>query len=103
MLEKKIWGKHLEKTKVFKYIYTLFFVVISFTIFNSNSLNEVINSLKNMFFLNKIELINTETIYSVSWGRYKVLFKIKFKIGEVKYQKLNNSNQVDELFNFCCK
>ena len=65
VLEKKIWGQHLEKTKIFKYIYTLFFVVISFTIFNSNSLNEVIFSLKNMFFLNNIELINVETIYHI--------------------------------------
>jgi len=65
VLEKKIWGKYLEKTKIFKYIYTLFFVIISFTIFNSNSLNEVINSLKNMFFLNNIEFINKETIYHI--------------------------------------
>jgi alginate O-acetyltransferase complex protein AlgI len=65
VLEKKIWGKYLEKTKVFKYIYTIFFVIISFTIFNSNSLNEVIFSLKNMFFLNNIEFINAETIYHV--------------------------------------
>ena len=65
VLEKKIWGKHLEKTKIFKYIYTLFFVIISFTIFNSNSLNEVIVSLRNMFFLNDIDFINTETIYHI--------------------------------------
>jgi len=65
VLEKKIWGKYLEKTKVFKYIYTLFFVVISFTIFNSNSLNEVIFSLKNMFFLSNINFINAETIYHI--------------------------------------
>ena len=65
VLEKKIWGKYLEKTKIFKYIYTLFFVVISFTIFNSNSLNEVITSFKNMFFLNNIDFINTETIYHI--------------------------------------
>ena len=65
VLEKKLWGKYLEKTKIFKYIYTLFFVIISFTIFNSNSLNEVINSLKNMFFLNNIKLINAETTYHI--------------------------------------
>ena len=63
VLEKKTWGKYLEKTKIFKYLYTLFFVVISFTIFNSNSLGELTQTLKNMFFINKIDFINTETIY----------------------------------------
>ena len=65
LLEKNIWGKYLEKTKVFKYVYSLFFVVISFVIFNSNSLTEVIDSLKNMFFINKIDFINSETIYHI--------------------------------------
>ena len=65
VLEKNIWGKHLERTKIFKYIYTLFFVVISFVIFNSNSLNEIINSLKNMFCLNNLEFMNKETIYYI--------------------------------------
>jgi len=63
VLEKKIWGKYLEKTKIFKYIYTLFFVIISFTIFNSNSLTELLSTLKNMFFVNKIDFINLETTY----------------------------------------
>jgi alginate O-acetyltransferase complex protein AlgI len=63
VLEKKIWGKYLEKTRVFKCIYTLFFVIISFTIFNSNSLTELSITLKNMFLINKIDFINEETIY----------------------------------------
>lgn len=65
ILEKNIWGKYLEKTKIFKYIYTIFFVVVSFTIFNVNSFNEVINSLKNMFFINNINFINSETLYYI--------------------------------------
>ena len=65
VLEKKLWGKYLEKTKIFKHIYTLFFVVISFVIFNANSLSEVINSLKNMFCLSSLEFINKETIYHI--------------------------------------
>ena len=65
ILEKLVLGKYLEKTKVFKYIYTIFLVVISFVIFNSNSLNEVIISLKNMFGFNNLKFINSETIYHV--------------------------------------
>ena len=65
LLEKLLLGKYIEKTKIFKYIYTIFFVVISFVIFNSNSLNEVINSLRNMFGLNNLSFINKETIYHI--------------------------------------
>ena len=65
VLEKLVWGKYIEKTKVFKYIYTIFFVIISFVIFNSNSLNEVVISLKNMFGFNNLKFINSETIYYV--------------------------------------
>ena len=63
VIEKLFLHKYLEKTKVFKYIYTLLIVIISFLIFNSNSLNEIIISLKNMFFLNKIPFKTSETIY----------------------------------------
>ena len=95
ILEKNIWGKYLEKTKIFKYIYTLFFVVISFTIFNANSFNEVIDSLKNMFFINRIGFINAETIYHIK--NYLVILIIgviastpilKKLIQKIKYKKV---------------
>ena len=63
VIEKFITGKYIAKTKVFKYIYSLLIIVISFLIFNSNNTKEIFNSLKNMFLLNNIELINPETIY----------------------------------------
>ena len=65
LLEKIVWGKLVDKTKIFKYVYTLFFVIISFVIFNSNSLNEVIVNLKNMYFINNLKFINAETIYHI--------------------------------------
>lgn len=63
LLEKNIWGKYLEKTNIIKYIYTIILVIISFVIFNSNSLNEVITSFKNMLFMNDLKFINSETVY----------------------------------------
>ena len=63
VVEKLLIGKYIEKTKIFKYIYTSFIVVISFLIFNSNSINEIFTSLGNMFNLNNLDLINQETIY----------------------------------------
>jgi len=63
VIEKLFLKKYLEKTHVLKYIYTLIIVIISFLIFSSNSLNEIVISLKNMFFINKIPFINKEIIY----------------------------------------
>ena len=56
-------GKYIEKTKIFKHIYSLIIIVISFLIFNSATSGDIINSLKNMFGINHIELHNPETLY----------------------------------------
>ena len=74
IIEKLFLGKHLEKTKIFKYIYTSIIVIISFLIFNSNSVSEIFISLKNMFFLNNIPFINNETIYYLK--SYLIIFII---------------------------
>lgn len=63
VLEKTILLKLLEKTKVFKYFYTIILVIISFVIFNSNSIDEFIVSLRSMFGLNNLQFSNMETIY----------------------------------------
>ena len=63
LIEKFLIGKYLEKTKVFKHIYTLIIVVISFLIFSTDNMSDIFNSLGNMFFLNKLDFINNETIY----------------------------------------
>ena len=65
IIEKIFLKKHLEKTKIIKHIYTLIIIIISFLIFNSESINEIILSLKNMFFISKIPLVNTEIIYHI--------------------------------------
>ena len=65
VLEKKIYGKYLNNTKVFKYIYTIVLVVISFVIFNSQSLSDIKIFLSSMFGLNNLPLINTETLYYI--------------------------------------
>ena len=74
IIEKLFLGKYLEKTKIFKYIYTSIIVIISFLIFNSNSVSDIFISLKNMFFLNNIPFINNETIYYLK--SYLVIFII---------------------------
>ena len=63
VIEKLFIGKYIEKTKIFKHIYSLIIIVISFLIFNSNNTTEIFTSLKNMFYLNNIEFTNQETTY----------------------------------------
>ena len=63
VIEKIFLSKLLEKTRIIKYLYTIVIVIISFLIFNSLTVNEIVNSLKNMFFLNSIPLTTIETNY----------------------------------------
>lgn len=65
VLEKKIYGKYLNNTKVFKYIYTIVLVVISFVIFNCETIDDIKIFLSSMFGLNNLPLINTETLYYI--------------------------------------
>ena len=96
IIEKLFLSKYLEKTKVLKYIYTLLIVVISFLIFNSNSVSEIFMSLKNMFMINNIPL--TDKVTNYYFRSYLVLLIISIisstplikvlttKIKESKYQ-----------------
>jgi len=63
VIEKLFLKRYIDKTKIFKYIYSLLIIVVSFLIFNANSLTEISISLKNMFFINKIPLYDKESIY----------------------------------------
>ena len=63
LIEKLYLGKYLKKTKILKYIYTIFIVVISFIIFNSNSIEDIFISLKNMFMITNIPITDKLSIY----------------------------------------
>ena len=73
LIEKLLLKDFLDKHKIFGHIYTLFLVIISFTIFN-NDLSNLIIQLKNMFFMNNISFINNETIYYMR--SYFIIFVI---------------------------
>lgn len=102
IIEKMFLSKILEKTKVFKYLYTLFLIVISFVIFNSNSVVEFINSFKSMFGLNGLEFVNKETMYYLRSYAVILLIAIisatpllKNTIKKIKYEEKNEEiNQV---------
>jgi len=96
IIEKLLLKKHLDKTKILKYIYTSILIIISFMIFNSLTLNEIFLNLKNMFYMNNIPVINKETIYYIR--DYLVIFIIaiisstpllKNTIKKIRNTKLN--------------
>ena len=74
LLEKLFLSKILSKTKVFKHIYTIVIVVVSFMIFNALSFDAIAIELKNMFFISDIPFIGKEVIYNLR--NYLVLFII---------------------------
>ena len=63
VIEKLFLKKYLDKTKVFKYIYTGLVVVISFLIFDSDSVSSILVSLGNMFGFNNISVSSVSTVY----------------------------------------
>ena len=93
VIEKFILKKYLDRTKVIKYIYSLLLIVIGFLIFNSSSLNEIIVSLKNMFMINDIVLVDNITLFYLK--NYLVLFILAIILStpliKVVLDKLKNS------------
>lgn len=64
VLEKYLLKKLLNKLpSPIGHIYVIFFIIISFVIFNANSMGEVMVNLEGMFGLQKIPLMNAETMY----------------------------------------
>ena len=63
VIEKMFLKKFIDKTKVFKYIYTSIIVVISFLIFSTDNVKDIFSSLGNMFMINDIPLTSSSTIY----------------------------------------
>ena len=76
VIEKIFLGKYLERTKVLKYIYSLLIIVIGFLIFNSNSVNEIFISLKNMFLISDIPFSSRETIYYLKSNLLLIIISI---------------------------
>jgi alginate O-acetyltransferase complex protein AlgI len=65
VLEKKIYGKFLEKHRTFGHFYTVFLILISFVIFNVSSVNDGILFFKNMFGLGGLPFVTVETSYYI--------------------------------------
>jgi len=63
IFEKTPVGKFVTKTHVLNRIYTLFFIIISFVIFDAVNMCEAFNYIKSMLGFSGVSLISTEFIY----------------------------------------
>ena len=63
LIEKLVLKNYLNKTKIIKHLYTIIVIIISFLIFNTSSVSEIITNLENMFIINKVPLISSVTLY----------------------------------------
>ena len=77
IVEKLFLKKRLEKFPAFfQHIYVLFFVLISFVIFNADTFTMAKNDLSIMFGLGGLPLISDDTVYNLS--SYAVLLVLAF-------------------------
>lgn len=75
VLEKTFLNKALDKLpSIFKHLYVVIVILISFVIFNANGIKEVFHSLSGMFGLTDVPFINPETIYYLK--SYSLVFII---------------------------
>jgi alginate O-acetyltransferase complex protein AlgI len=63
MFEKTPVGKFITKTHVLNRIYTLFFIIISFVIFDAVNMDEAFSYIKAMVGFSDVSLLSTEFIY----------------------------------------
>lgn len=64
--EKFIWGKAIEKLpRVFRHIYVIFIVIISFVIFNASTFTEAWNDIMNLLGISGIPLVSGSAVYAL--------------------------------------
>ncbi len=102
IIEKIFLKKHLEKLpSAFQHIYVLFFVLVSFVLFNAETFTMAKNDLAVMFGMTNAPLISDDTLYNLS--SYAILLVIAFigatPIAKNLFKKAENNKlvQVAEL------
>ncbi|MCR5637143.1 MAG: MBOAT family protein [Clostridiales bacterium] len=78
-------GKRLENTAIISRIYTLFFVVIGWVIFRSDSISDAIDYLGTMFGLNANSLLSDEAWYILQPKLLFLLFGLLFSFPVAPY------------------
>ncbi len=78
LIIEKIWLSALltKLPKVISHIYVLFFVILSFVLFDAPNLSSALHSIKAMFGLGDIPLLGTQTLYYLNSYKMILLFAI---------------------------
>lgn len=100
IMEKMFLNRILKRLgPVAGHIYVIFFIVISFVIFNANSMAEVMVNLKGMFGLSGLSLWNEETIYYLkSYGIVYIIAAIAATpLMATIYKRLTRNVKVNKL------
>ena len=103
LIIEKLWlNKILDKLPTFiKRIYVLFIVMISFIIFNANTINEAWHNIIGLFGFNKETFINTYTIYYLKSYLLVIIIAIIASTPLLKniIEKLNKSKYLNKIIN----
>lgn len=98
IIEKLFLKKFLDKIpKIFSNLYTLFWVLISWIIFDATSFSEILIRLSTMFGLSGKPFINAETIYYIK--SYAVLFIIGFIAATPLFKNLVSKEKFTKIKN----
>lgn len=71
-VEKFFIGKWLKKSKVLSHVYTLFFILISFVLFNAADMKGAVSDIGSLFGAGGLPLVSKEAVYYLR--NYAVLF-----------------------------
>ena len=63
ILEKLVWGKKLEKRKMFCHVYMFFVVIISFVFFDAANISDAFITIKALFGAGDIPIVSMEALY----------------------------------------
>ena len=63
VLEKLVYKRFLDKTRMIKHVYVLFFVCLSFVLFNASSVKEAFSQFGAMFGVGGLPLVSAESLY----------------------------------------
>lgn len=103
ILEKKVWGSWLSKHPIFGHVYTIFLIIISFVIFNTETTTDIFVFIKRMFGFDGLPLLSKETFYYIrSYGVVLIIATIAstdFVCTEIKKLKAKKKihNWIDSI------
>lgn len=101
IIEKAFLLNFLNKHKIIGHFYTLFFVLISFVIFNITDINNIILFLKKMFGLSNLEIYSIETWYYLKNYIGVIIIAIISSIPWLRIikEKINNNDRFGKMMN----